>query len=163
MGEEAVVESAPQTTTTATLSATTSTAATTTPAVAAATTTASTGTRPCSAATRTTASWPSQPARPSTTSSRLACKHLTATTPTATGWEEWISSLRESGSGLVATPGSSPPGTRGNQTTWTTRTVCLSVGRTATTGWTSSVRPGTTWAPCTTLSVKTEKDKRIVV
>merc|ERR1711997_1271824 len=137
----------------------TSTAATTTPAVAAATTTASTGTRPCSAATRTTASWPSQPARQSTTLSRLASKHLTATTPTATGWEESISSLRESGSGLAATPGTSPPGTRGSPTTWTTRTVCLSAARTVTTGWTSSARQGTTWEPCTTLSVKTEKDK----
>merc|ERR1719264_1548539 len=143
------------------LSATTSTAATTTPAVAAATTTASTGTRPCSAVTRTMGSWPSQPARQNTTSSRLACKHLTVTTLTATGWEESISSLRESGSGQVEIPGSSSPGTRGNLTTWTTRTVCLSVDRTDTTGWTSSARPGTTWAPCTTLSVKTEKDKRI--
>merc|ERR1712203_1208456 len=103
-----------------------------------------------------------QPASQSTPSSRLACKHLMGTTPTATGWEESISSLRECGSGLAATPGTSPHGTRGNQTTWTTRTVSLSVGRTGTTGWTSSARPGTTWAPCTMLSVKTEKDKRIV-
>merc|ERR1711874_205160 len=157
--EEVVVESAPLTTTTATLSATTSTAATTTPAVAAATTTASTGTRPCNAATRTTGSWLSQPARQSTTSSRLACKHLTGTTLTATGWEEEISSLRECGSGLVVTPGTSPRGTRGNPTTWTTRTVSLSADRTVTTGWTCSARPETTWAPCITLSVKTEKDK----
>merc|ERR1712024_99254 len=46
------------------------------------------------------------------------------------------------------------PGTRGSPTTWTTRTVCLSAARTITTGWTSSARPGTTWEPCTTLSVK---------
>ena len=65
--EAAVAECVPPTTTTATLSATTSTAATTTPAVVAATTTASTGTRPCSAATRTTGSWPSQLVRQSTT------------------------------------------------------------------------------------------------
>merc|ERR1711874_592955 len=154
-----VVESAALTTTTATLSATTCPVATTTPAPGAATTTASTGTRPCSAVTRTTGSWPSQPARLSTTSSRHACRHLTVTTQTATGWVESISSLRESGSGLAATPGTSPPGTRASPTTWTTRTVCLSAGRTGTTGWTSSARPGTTWEPCTTPSVKTEKDK----